>query len=303
MLNTEKITINYIDKDYNTVEVTRIAPKNVLDLNYFQYAVQYHAYNLALTFLQSETIRVQYEDISKLDGETDKERLDIHEKNKDKVGKAHDHWSDIVTKFNKNLDAKDDDFSLMSVFEADVFAKTYTTLALDFDTVYTTKSGAKGSTKAVKSPSKLYDENKKFIKAPVLALEKLVDRMFTEIVPKAEKAEVFNPFVEILNKMYGIDTLNASVYKPANFKDIPVKYWTKYLESLRASKPKVAKSVICELVPEATLLKSCLAIGLTKLGVVEIENYDTPVERTLEMARQAVKKNSKKDKEETKKTK
>ena len=60
MLNTEKITLTYIDmKDLTkTVEIERIAPKNVIDLNYFQFCCQYHAYNLALTFLQSEAIRV-----------------------------------------------------------------------------------------------------------------------------------------------------------------------------------------------------------------------------------------------------
>lgn len=299
MLNTEKITINYIDtKDLTTVvQIDRIAPKNVLDINYFQYACQYHAYNLALTFLQSESIRIQYEDVDKLQAETPKERLALHEKNMNNVKKAQELWSDIVTKFNNNLNT--DDVDLMSMFETDTFARTYTALVLDFDIEYITRPSTKGATKAVKVPSGLYTDNKNVIKKPVLALEKLVDRMFTEVVPKAEKTEVFNPFVDILNKAYGIDTLNSAVYKPANFKDIPMKYWTKYLESLRSGKIKVSKGTICELVSETTLLKGCFSIGLAKLGVVEIANYDTPVERTLEMARQAVKKNSKKKEEKT----
>ena len=300
MLNTEKITLTYIDMKTleKTVEIERIAPKNVIDLNYFQFCCQYHAYNLALTFLQSEAIRVQYEDVSKLDGETLQDKLDAHKINVKNVEKAQETWSDIVTAFNNNLDSNGVD--LMSIFETDTFARTYTSLVLDFDTEYTTKSGAKGSTKAVKVPSKLYQDNKNVIKAPVLELERLVDRMFTEVVSKADKAVAFNPLIDILNNAYGIETLNGAVYKPANFKDIPVKYWTKYIEGLRTSRNKIAKGVICELVPEATLLKNCFAIGLAKLGVVEIARYDTPAQRTLEMARKAVTVNKSKEEKATK---
>lgn len=304
MLNTEKITLTYINmKDLTkTVEIERIAPKNVIDLNYFQFCCQYHAYNLALTFLHSEAIRVQYEDVSKLDGETLQDKLKTHKNNVKNVEKAQEVWSDIVTVFNNNLNSNDVD--LLSVFKTDKFAKTYTSLVLDFDTEYETKSGAKGSTKAVKSPSKLYQDNKNVIKRPVLELERLVDRMFTEVVSKADKAMAFNPLIDILNNAYGIETLNGAVYKavykPANFKDIPVKYWTKYIEGLRASRNKIAKGVICELVPEATLLKNCFAIGLAKLGVVEIANYDTPVQRTLDMARKAVTVNKSKEEKATK---
>lgn len=295
MLNTEKITINFIDvkEPEKSVAIERIAPKNVIDLNYFQFACQYHAYNLALQFVESEKIRVQYEDISKLEGEDNKERLAKHEENKNKVDNVKKIWSDIVTKFKNSLIDKDID--LMSVFEADTFAKTYTTLVLDFDTVYTTKS-TKTATRAVKTPSKLY-ENKHGIKGAVLKLEKLVDRMFTETVPKADKAVAFNPLIDILNNAFETDTLNKAVYKPANFKDIPAKYWTKYLETLRSGKTRIAKGMVCELVPEPVLLKNCFAMGLAKLGVVEIENYDTAVERTLEMVKKALT-NSKENKPE-----
>ena len=300
MLSTEKITLNYINvKDLTkTVEIERIAPKNVIDLNYFQFCCQYHAYNLALTFLQSEAIRVQYEDVSKLNGETLQDRLETHINNVKNVEEAQEIWSDIVTTFDNNLNS--DDVDLMSIFETDTFAKTYTSLVLDFDIEYEARPATKGSTKAVKVPSKLYQNNKNVIKAPVLELERLVDRMFTEVVSKADKSMAFNPLIDILNNAYGIETLNGAVYKPANFKDIPVKYWTKYIEGLRSSRNKIAKGTICELVPEATLLKNCFAIGLAKLGVVEIANYDTPVQRTLEMARKAVTVNKSKEEKATK---
>lgn len=286
MLNTEKITINFIDvkEPEKSVAIERIAPKNVIDLNYFQFACQYHAYNLVLQFIESEKIRVQYEDISKLEGEDNKERLAKHEENVKNVKNVEKIWNDVVTNFKNSLIDKDID--LIFVFEADTFAKTYTTLVLDFDTVYTTKS-TKTATKAVKMPSGLY-QNRHEIKGAVLKLENMVDRMFSETVPKADKAVAFNPLIDILNNAFGVDTLNKAVYKPANFKDIPVKYWTKYLETLRSGKTRIARGMVCELVPEAILLKNCFAMGLAKLGIVEIANYDTPVERTLELAKKAL---------------
>ena len=89
MLNTEKMTINYVDvKTYGAIEVEVIVPNNVLDVNYFNYVCQFHAYNQALKVLESECIRVELEDILALDPKP-ATALALHDINVKKIHDAH----------------------------------------------------------------------------------------------------------------------------------------------------------------------------------------------------------------------
>ena len=130
MLNTEKMTLTTVSvKDYSTVEISVIIPNNVIDVNYFEYACQYHAYNNALEILESEEIKVQYEDVTSLDSDP-QTALALHDANMSRIHDAQNILSDIVKKFMDNIGE-----DLENMFVHDTFAKTYTSLVTDFDTV------------------------------------------------------------------------------------------------------------------------------------------------------------------------
>lgn len=276
MLNIEKMTINYVDvKTYGTVEIEVIIPNNVLDVNYFNYVCQFHAYNQALKVLESECIRVELEDILALDP-IPATALALHDINVDKIHNAQNTWSDIVHKFMKNIGA-----DLQIMFDNDKFARTYTALVTDFDTVYERQAGGSGKIKAKKVPSEFY-KKAGIIRNDISRLENLVERIFTEeTVSKAEKSEAFTPCVDKIIDAFGIKELNGAIYKNPSLKNIPVKSWTAFVMSLRKSGGKIANGSILAHNKVEQIYKSMLAIGLAKMGVVEIPDYSTPTTRSL----------------------
>lgn len=300
MLNTEKMTINYVDvKNYGTVEIEVIVPNNVLDVNYFNYVCQFHAYNQALKVLESECIRVELEDILALDPKPET-ALALHDANVKKIYAAQSVWSDIVHKFTENLGE-----DLQGMFCFDKFAKTYTALVTDFDTVYERQAGNNGKTKAKKVPSEFY-KKAGIIRNDISRLENLVERIFTEeTVSKAEKSEAFTPCVDKIIDAFGIKELNGAIYKNPSLKNIPVKSWTAFVMSLRKSGGKIANGSILAHNKVEQIYKSMLAIGLAKMGVVEIPDYSTPTTRSLDALKNTYckKEDSKKEskKEDTKK--
>lgn len=275
MLNTEKMTLTTVSvKDYSTVEISVIIPNNVIDVNYFEYACQYHAYNNALEILESEEIKVQYEDVTSLDSDP-QTALALHDANMSRIHDAQNILSDIVKKFMDNIGE-----DLENMFVHDTFAKTYTSLVTDFDTVYRVNSSGK-RTRAEKTPTRLYKRSGN-IRSNIDKLEKLIDRMLEENVPKAEKSAIFTPLVNEMMDAFGVSELNGGIYKNPTFKNIPNKYWSCLVKSLRKSGGKIANGSILSRNKIELIYKSLLALGLAKMGVVEIPDYSTPVERSLD---------------------
>ena len=270
MLNTEKMTLTTVSvKDYSTVEISVIIPNNVIDVNYFEYACQYHAYNNALEILESEEIKVQYEDVTSLDSDP-QTALALHDANMSRIHDAQNILSDIVKKFMDNIGE-----DLENMFVHDTFAKTYTSLVTDFDTVYRVNSSGK-RTRAEKTPTRLYKRSGN-IRSDIDKLEKLIDRMLEENVPKAEKSAIFTPLVNEMMDAFGVSELNGGIYKNPTFKNIPNKYWSCLVKSLRKSGGKIANGSILSRNKIELIYKSYLRWVLLKWELLRFQIIAHPL--------------------------
>lgn len=268
MTNTIKITtpIFKLNKKGNIefpVKTWEI-PENVADVAYFQYACQYWSFNHGYTMIDSKVIQAEYEKVDttipklvKAHNEKVNEILSI----KDTFNKVSDKWMSEIP----------DD--LMTEFQNDIFARTFTAVKLGFYSYSEAVTNDKGETSSkTRLNSNIFPAiiDGKTLKAYGLNLETLLS---CDNVKKADKQEAYKPLWKCLENLFPAD-IEGLRYNKTHFHKISQRYYTIWLSSMRGNaKQKFA-------VKDPTVLSQNLAyVGMAWLKVVKIEDLEVETEK------------------------
>lgn len=242
-------------------------PENVNDVAYFNFAVQFHAYEMGLKQIDSKLLTIEFE---KVDYDSEK------------AVKAH---NESVTMLTNIMDTFKKEFTnwkvknaipneLITEFEADVFVRTYTAIMLGFYSYREAYSTEKGETKtrtilnAKCFPSLV---NGKTLKHYGLELETLLSQ---DNVKKADKLKAYKPFIDLLMDNLFPSDLDNIRYGKSNFGKISQRYFHVWLSSMRTDVKKKFET------KDPTVLSQNLAyIGMAWLGVVNIADVEKEVEK------------------------
>ena len=239
-------------------------PANVVDIAYFQYACQYWSFNHGSNMISSKVVQAEYEKVDT----TIQKLVDAHNKKVNEILAIQDNFKSAYTKWMDNI--PDD---LMTEFQNDIFARTFTAVKLGFYSYSKAVTNDRGETNSKSYltsgifPS-MYED--KTLKAYGLNLEDLLSR---DNVKKVDKQEAYKPFHTILSdSLFPTDTDNIR-YKKGNFHNMSQRYYSVWLSSLRGN----AKQKF--IVKDPTTLSQNLAyIGMAWLKVVKIEDLEAEVE-------------------------
>lgn len=272
MSEITKITaVAFLNKNEKKVAISAKTPKNVINDDYFGYACQYHALNIQCKVAESESIKVQYEKLDKLSDDT-KKQLKIHKEHMDIAEAYVNQCKELRDNFIIQIPE-----SLLSVFENDKFAKTYTHMLMSA-TSFTRAENAKNGVKVKNVPYAIFDPDSytESIEGANWKLSNMVTDLLDSATPKAVKQEIFKPFISILNEMFGVAELNKTIYKLPNFQQITNKLWANYSQALKGGDDKITSGISFKLKTNEKSLYTLALVALTHLHVVEIsENSDS----------------------------
>lgn len=239
-------------------------PANIIDVAYFQYACQYWSFNHGSNMISSKVVQAEYEKIDT----TIQKLVDAHNKKVDEILAIQDNFKSAYTKWMDNIPN-----DLMTEFQNDIFARTFTAVKLGFYSYSKAVTNDRGETNSKSYltsgifPS-MYDG--KTLKAYGLSLEEILSR---DNVKKADKQEAYKPLWKLLDESLFPADVDGLRYDKTHFHKISQRYYSVWLSSLRGN----AKQKF--IVKDPTTLSQNLAyIGMAWLKVVKIEDLEAEVE-------------------------
>lgn len=227
---------------------------------YFSHAVQVYTYNIGIKVVQGEMYKLECTDTSNYDD------TEIESHNK-KV----DYWNAYMRAFKARVDAYFNSLTpdLKNMIANDVFAKTYTSVQLEYYS-YTTIEEDNGNKKAVKKltkdifPSIL--ENGNTVKWAVKNIENVLSDVN---VSKKDREEAMKPLRDKLAELYPNNGIYKEIYKNPSFNKMSKRYFDAFLHSTR----KDAKQKL-DLKNPIVLTQNLAFVGLAWLKVIDIKDFE-----------------------------
>lgn len=255
-------------------------PVNVKDINYFQYAVQYHFCELGFKYLDSEIIKLE---TKKIDTNDEKAVKKYHD-NLDHAKTAKNLYMEYTEKFKKDIETSltNAGFSAAEIdeleneFSSDTFARTYSAVKMKFytHTEYgdTQEDGTKKSKKVNNTDIFIMKDSTGVcrLKSNVIDLEEILSR---DNAKKDEKKKAYNPLIQHLqNVLFPIDSDNIR-YDHCNFHNMSMRYFQAFLSSIRedAEKNLAVKHPF-------QIVKNLAFVGLAWLKSENIEDLEKEIE-------------------------